>query len=148
LLTVSDIPDEFRKGKSDGENIARLASGVQNALDQALGPAGSDAGLRYVQAGFLFRSSEIGRTMSNSNVSLGEPLGEDPQLVDFAGGALAATSLAGAVNLAAAAIYRLYFGEVDSNDPAGKLTSMTFRTKPRCQTRCVTGSRSSQDVLS
>ncbi len=44
MLTIGDIPDEFRKGRTDGENVARLASGVQQAL-HATGGAWAANGL-------------------------------------------------------------------------------------------------------
>ena len=66
MLTIADIPDEYRKGQTDGENILRLASGVQEAIGDSVGDDGLDALKRFVQAGFLFRSGEIGRTMIRS----------------------------------------------------------------------------------
>jgi hypothetical protein len=99
MRTIKDIPDEFRKGGTDGENIARLASGVQAALAEERGPAGNAAGLRLVQAGFSFRSSEIGREMAWKSRGLEESLGESSMLIEFAGGALAATALAASLDL-------------------------------------------------
>lgn len=117
MLTIADIPDEYRKGDSDGENITHLASGVTDAIHNTLGEAGSDALKRFGQAGFVFRSGEIGRTMIRSSSALSNPLRETPQFVDFGGGALAATALAGAVDLTAAALCRLFVGQSSARRP-------------------------------
>jgi hypothetical protein len=116
MLTVTDIPDVYRMSQSDGENIARLASGVQTAIANAIGESGHQALLRFVQAGFLFRSGEIGRVMMRSSSVLSSELQDTIQLVNFAGGALTAAALVGAVDLTAAAFYRLHFGPMDSRD--------------------------------
>jgi hypothetical protein len=118
MRTVADIPDEFRKGATDGENIARLASGVQQALSASHGSTGDSAGLRLVQAGFLFRSSEIAREMARSSVELQAQLRETSQLIEFAGGVLAATALAASIDLSAAALRRLYLGPINPSDPS------------------------------
>ena len=117
MRTIDDIPEEFRKGTTDGENIARLASGVQAFLLEKHGAQSGAAGLRFVQAGLHFRNSEIGREMSRRSLSLEAALGDSAQLVEFAGGVLAATSLAASIDLAAAGLYRLYFGQVEESDP-------------------------------
>ena len=116
MLTISDIPDEYRRGKTDGENIARLAAGVQTAIAAAFGDPGLHALRRFVQAGFLFRSSDIGRVMISESEALRDPLQETSQLVNFAGGALSASALVGAVDLSAAAMRRLYLGPVNTPD--------------------------------
>lgn len=118
MQTIADIPSEFRKGMTDGENIARLASGVHQALAARHRSAGDAAGLRLVQAGFHFRSSEIARAMARSSVELQHPLGESSQLIEFAGGVLAATALAASVDLSAAALHRLYLGPINPLDPS------------------------------
>ena len=96
MLTIADIPDEYRKGQTDGENIARLASGVQEAIRDSVGEDGLKALNRFVQAGFLFRGTEIGRTMNMKSATLVESLGETSQLIDFAGAALSAIALTAA----------------------------------------------------
>jgi hypothetical protein len=90
MLTIEDIPDKYLKGETDRENIARLASGVQTAIRDAVGDDGLMALNRYVQAGFLFRSSENGRVMIGDYTTLGGSLRETSQLVNFAAGALSA----------------------------------------------------------
>jgi hypothetical protein len=117
MRTISDIPNEFRTGNTAGENIAGLASGVHRALAAKMGTVGDDAGLRLVQAGFRFHSSEIGLEMARSSVNLSGSFGVSPQLVEFAGGLLAATALAASVDLSAAALHRLCFGPVNPSDP-------------------------------
>lgn len=120
MLTFSDIPDDFRRDRPDGENIGRLASGVQAELEAIHGAAGLETGLRLVQASFRFRSGEIGRemTMARSAQEVHETLTELPQLVEFAGCLLAAVSLASTIDLAAAAVYRLHFGAPSPSDPS------------------------------
>jgi len=126
MLTIDDIPSEYRKGQKDGENIACLASGVQEAIRDAVGEAGLDALKRFVQAGFLFRSSEIGRVLIRSSTSLQGPLEETAQLVNFAGGSLSASSLVGAVDLSAAAMRRLYLGPVNPQNEAREADVNSF----------------------
>jgi hypothetical protein len=126
MLTIGDIPDEYRKGQTDGENIVRLASGVQTAIEAAFGDPGSHALRRFVQAGFLFRSSDIGRVMISESEVLGDPLQETPQFVNFAGGALSASALVGAVDLSAAAMRRLYLGPVNTPDDGREADIVKF----------------------
>jgi hypothetical protein len=126
VLTIADIPDRYRKGDSDGDNVARLASGVQSAMHGAIGENGSQALRRFVQAGFHFRSSEIGLQMVNASGPLSEPLSETPQLVSFAGSSLAATSYVAALDLTAAAMYRLHHGTLDANDPGREADLMSY----------------------
>lgn len=125
MLTIADIPDAYRKGKTDGENIARLASGVQHDL----GRPGYEAGLRFVQAGFQFRSAEIGRGMTSRSAALSSSLEETTQLVEFAGSVLAATSLAAAIDLTAAALHRLYLGPISTKDPAREADLENFGSR-------------------
>jgi hypothetical protein len=127
MLTVADIPDEYRKGESDGENIGRLASGVGQAISDAFGERGIAATNRLVRASFLFRSSEIGRAMISRDWQLMEPLAETAQLVNFAGSALAASTLVGTIDLAAAAFYRLFVGQFDPADPGREADLGRFR---------------------
>ena len=129
MLSIADIPDEYRRDVPDGENVARLASGVQTAIGEAVGEAGLIALNRFVQAGFLFRSSEIGRTMIRSSPDLQGPLAETSQLVNFAGGALSASSLVGAVDLSAAAIHRLSLGPINPRDEAREADVKDFPRK-------------------
>lgn len=117
MLTITDIPDEYRTGQTAGENITLFASGVTTAIHEAEGDRGSEALRRFGQAGFLFRSGEIGQAMVRSSSALSQPLGETPQLVDFGGGALAASALSGAVDLAAATLCRLFVGQPFARDP-------------------------------
>jgi hypothetical protein len=117
LLGIAEIPADLRLGETDGKNIAHLASGVHFELDSSGVPNGGDAGLRLVHAGFRFRTAEIGRRLVASKSELSAALNDDPQLVEFAGGFAAATSLVAALDLAASALYRLHFGTPDPTDP-------------------------------
>lgn len=117
LVGIAEIPADLRLGQTDGKNIARLASGVHFELDSSGVPNGGDAGLRLIHAGFRFRTSEIGRRLVASKSELSPALDDDPQLVEFAGGFAAATSLVAALDLAASALYRLHFGVPDPNAP-------------------------------
>jgi hypothetical protein len=40
VLTIADIPDEYRKGDSDGESITYLASGVRQAIHNSVRRSG------------------------------------------------------------------------------------------------------------
>jgi len=127
LLTISDIPDEFRTGKTDAENIASLAYGVHRTIPTNTELAGDEGGLRLVQAGLRFSSSEIGREMARSSVDLGRCWGKSPQLVEFAGGLLAATAMVASVDLSAAALHRLYrLGPVNPSDPSREADVQCF----------------------
>ncbi|MGH2634699.1 MAG: hypothetical protein ACRDHU_00890 [Actinomycetota bacterium] len=131
MLTINDIPDDYRKGATDSENISRLASGVQGRLEEAIGPDTTAALHRFVRAGFLFHASEIGRVMIGSSSRLQDALQETSQFVNFSGGVLTSSALIGALDLTAAAFHRLYVGppypgddarEADLKDFPGKKT--------------------------
>ena len=111
------VPDEYRTGQTAGENITLFASGITTAIHEAEGDRGSEALRRFSPARFLFRSSEIGQAMVRSSSALSQPLGETLQLVDFGGGALAASALSGAVDLTAATLCRLLVGQPFARDP-------------------------------
>lgn len=64
--------------------------------------------------------------MARKSEALSEALEDTGQLVEFAGGAAAATALVGAVDLSAAALYRLYFGAPRADDPSREADVNTF----------------------
>jgi hypothetical protein len=122
VLTIADIPVALRKGQEDGEDIALFTAGIQ----QQLGLPHEQALMRFIQAGVHFRDSEIGREMTRSPQVLVAGLGQTPQLVELAGGVLAATSLVAALDLSAAALQRLYIGPINPANPGIEADMGTF----------------------
>ena len=110
-------------GRGEGENVARLAAGVQQLWSNTHGQDGRDAGFRLVQAGFHFRTALMGvRRAEAAGTASGEQLkavlGErEDQLLAFSGAKEAITSLVSTLDLAAAAVFRLYYGPPFRNDP-------------------------------
>lgn len=120
-LAISASPF-YHPGSGEGENIARLAAGVQRLWFDTHGQVGLEAGFRLVQAGFHFRSALMG--MKRAEVAgtaqgdqLKAVLGErEDQLLAFSGAKEAITALASTLDLTAAAIYRLDYGARDDGD--------------------------------
>lgn len=143
--SMADIPAEFQVGATDGETIARFASGVQTALRRAHDQRGHDAGLRLVQAGFLFRSAEIGSEMAHRPAELEAHYAETKQLVEYAGGMLSMVALASTVDLVAAAIRRFWLGPVLDSDPGREADVQDFpdwQELPNAARRWVEATRS------
>jgi hypothetical protein len=66
--------------------------------------------------------------MAYSSVELQEQLQETSQLIEFAGGVLAATALAASIDLSAGALRRLYLGPINPTDrPRGRPAELPER---------------------
>lgn len=120
--SITDSPF-YVASRNGGENVARLASGVQEIWSNGHGQAGKDAGFRLVQAGFHYRTALMGiRRAEAPGTESGEKLkailGErEDQLLAFSGAKEAITAFASTLDLAAAAIFRLYYGPRSQHDP-------------------------------
>ena len=124
--TITDSPF-YVEGRDEGENIARLASGVQDLWSNTHGQGGKDAGFRLVQAGFHFRTANMGlRRAEIAGTELGGHLKailqeREDHLLAFSGSKEAITAFMSTLDLAAAAIYRLYYGTPYPSDPDKEL---------------------------
>jgi hypothetical protein len=118
VMATHSIADSafYDPGRSDGENIARLASGLQKRWSDTHGDGGKAAGFRLVQAGFHFRTALMGIRLAEaagtpSGTQLKLLLGErEDQLLAFSGAKEAVTALVSTLDLAAAAVYKLNYG--------------------------------------
>jgi hypothetical protein len=115
MLAITDSPFYVSRN-TEGENVARLAAGVQQKWFNQHGQPGLDAGFRLVQAGFHFRTALMGIRQAGAvgtpdaeqlKVALGE---REDQVLAFSGAKETVTALVSTLDLAAAAVYRLHHG--------------------------------------
>jgi hypothetical protein len=134
-------------GHSEGMNVARLASGVQSLWETNHGAAGKDAGFRLVQAGFHFRTALMGIRRAEA---VGTPSGDrlkqvldesEDQLLAFSGAKETVTSFASTLDLAAAAVFRLYYGPMDPAHPGREHDLWNFPTDAKLPTPLASNER-------
>ena len=130
-FSITDSPF-YTEGRPMGDNLHRLASGVQVHLRDARGDVGMRAGKRLVSAAFQLRAALIGLRMARI-ASAGEvgrdfsdALGEYPQIVHHSGRFLGMSALQATLDLCAATIYRLHYGDWSADYPEREADMESF----------------------